>query len=145
MFSSFLYLLYSQFSLYFLALSSFCIFRVYLSPIFSSILYFQFFTYIFVYFRAFHIFHILRLYSIFYILKFSIFSLLLCFSYVLYFELLVPAITEATTVYLIPVMLKDWWLWWGNQKMGEYFYDLISLKLKYILYIQMIIKSQWKV
>ena len=82
---------------------------------------------------------------IFYILKFSIFSLLLRFSYVLYFELPVPAITEPTTVFLIPVMLKDWWLWWGNQKMGEYFYDLISLKLKYILYIQMIIKSQWKV
>ena len=38
-FSTFLYLLYSQFSLYFLVLSSFCIFRVYFSSIFWVLLF----------------------------------------------------------------------------------------------------------
>ena len=88
-FSSFLYLLYSQFSLYFQIFSSFCIFRVYIMK-FLFFLNSQFFTYIFAYSQVFYIFHIFRFYYIFYILKFSIFSLLLCFSYVLYFELPLP-------------------------------------------------------
>ena len=78
-----------QFFQYFQAFSNFCIFRVYFSSILWSVLFFlgsQFFTNIFVYFQVFYVFHIFRVYYIFYILKFSMLSLRLCFSYVLYFE-----------------------------------------------------------
>ena len=146
-----LYLLYSQFSLFFQFFSSFCIFRVYFSSIlwiFSFFLNSRFFTVILGYFQFFYIFHIFRFYYIFYILEFSRGSLLLCFSYVLYFEFPLPApigflsrkcfmwqfLLPSWRMFLIPVMVKDWWfLWLGIHQNEWLFYDLIPLKLQYIL------------
>ena len=42
---------------------------------------------------------------------------------------------EPSNVFLIPTMLKDWWLWWDIHRNGQIFYDLASLKLQSVVKI----------
>ena len=161
-FSTFLYLLYSQFSLYFLVLSSFCIFRVYFSSIFWVLLFLlnsQFLP-ISLYIFRFSISFISSGFTIFSIFSSFLHFLYFCAFHVLYFEFPLPLsicflfrkcfvylfVLRSQQMFLIPVMLEVlWFLWWGIHQNGWTFYNLISLKLQYILHIQMIIKSQYKV
>ena len=118
-------------------MSSFCIFRVYISSILSGLLFClnsQYFTYIFECFPVFHVFHIFRFFWTFY-LKFFILSFLLCFFFCLENTLSTDFCLEPSNVFLIPTMLKDWWFWWDIHRNGQIFYDLASLKLQSVVKI----------
>ena len=106
----------------------------------------QFCTYIFAYFWFFYLFHLFRFYYTFNILTFSIFSLLLCFSYVLYLEFPLPlAIGFLSRKCLSTSSNKgvDKCVYHTSdvERLMNFIHDLISLKLQYILHIQMIIIS----
>ena len=128
-------LLYSQFSLYFQDLPSFCIFRLYCSSILWSFLFFlnsQFFTYIFVYFQVSYIFHIIRFYHLFYILYFLYFYAFHMF----YISLLLPIGFLPRKCFIYPFVLQNQqkcfsyqWHWaiddfCGEVWMDEYFMTL---------------------
>ena len=134
--------------------SSFSIFRVYFSSILRSFLFFlnsHFFLPIFLY-----IFSFLYLS---YFLYSQVFCILFTFMLFIYFIFWISPTSSYRKCFiyqsvlwswqicfLIPVILKDWWfLWWDIHQNGWIFYDLIYWKQQFILCIQIIIESQYKV